>query len=129
MRGLGLAVVLLGLAGAVSASTGACNQQGDCPAATAIKSGASCSDDQLQCPYSLSAGEAPCTSCTCTAGAWACPSDFTCGDGGTPPTSDGGPPDMSEAAADDTGTGDAPSEAAPTDGGAADAPADAGGAG
>jgi hypothetical protein len=104
--------MLLAFGAAVSASTGACNQQGDCPAPTAIQAGASCADDQLQCAYSLSADQAPCTSCTCAGGSWVCPSNFTCGDGGGP-GGDGAPPEDGavEATPNDTGSDDAPSEA------------------
>lgn len=125
-RGLGL-LLALALTGAVSASAGACNQQGDCPAPTAIKAGASCGGDQLQCAYSLTTDDAACTSCTCTEGTWVCPTDFSCGDGAAP-SADGGATDdgATEASADDTGTGsDAPSEAAPTDTGTVDAPTEA----
>lgn len=126
MSGLRLVLLLFVLGAFASASTGACNAQGDCPAPTAIKAGASCTDDQLQCAYALSADEAPCTSCTCTGGSWVCPTNFTCGDGGGP-SSDGAPPQDGalEAASDDTGPGDAPNEAATIDTGNVDAPSEA----
>jgi hypothetical protein len=82
----------------------ACNQSetADCPTGT-IQPGGSCSDDQLQCAYSLSTPSAACdgtstvipSSCTCTSGSWACPSPFECGDSGT--TEDGAAPDAGEA--------------------------------
>jgi hypothetical protein len=120
MKGPGLLLVLLALAGAISASTGACNDQGACPAKAAVMPGGACSGDQLQCPFDLTTESAACdstttviaSSCTCTQGAWACPSPFNC-DGGAPATEDGAAP------AD--GAADGASEAETVDAGAADA--------
>ena len=82
-----LAVVLAAL-GVVA---GACNSVGDCPSASSITPGGSCSGDNLQCPYTTPAtvcngttvddGGAA-TSCTCVEGTWSCPSAASCEDGG-----------------------------------------------
>ena len=91
-----------------AAAGGACNTQGSCPAKEIIQPGASCSDDQLQCAFDLATPSAACdgtttipSSCTCTKGAWSCPSAFACeggaGDGGedgpSPETGDDAPSD------------------------------------
>jgi hypothetical protein len=72
----------------VAAPLAACNDVGDCPAASSIKPGASCSGDQLECPYTLDTPSPACdgttvegglqTSCTCDNGTWSCPSPVSC---------------------------------------------------
>jgi hypothetical protein len=96
----------------------ACNNVGSCP--SSIKPGASCSGDNLSCPYTITQGSSSSacasfndggpvsTSCTCTGGVWVCPS---CGsdDGG------GGGDDGGGDAASEGGTeasGDGPAETA-----------------
>jgi hypothetical protein len=76
-----------------------CNDVGDCPAATAIVPGGSCSGDNLECPFTLQSPSPTCdgttvqggvpTSCVCTGGTWACPDPVSCEEGGT--TGDDGP--------------------------------------
>jgi hypothetical protein len=101
-------LVGLGVAIAAAGPTAGCNDVGDCPAATAIVPGGSCSGDNLECPFTLQSPSPACdgtmvqggvaTSCTCTAGTWSCPSPVSC-EGG--PTGDDGPSggDASDAAA------------------------------
>jgi hypothetical protein len=100
--------VLVGTLGAF----GGCNNVGDCPAASSITPGGSCSGNNLQCPYTLPAssgddgGGTP-TSCVCTDGTWVCPSASTGDDGGT---------DAAEDSASDStveGGGDASPDVAP----------------
>jgi len=69
-RGLSLVAIL-----ALSVASGACNDIADCPSASSIRPGASCSGDQLECPYDLrsSDGTTTATSCTCVSGTWSCP--------------------------------------------------------
>ncbi len=71
---------------------GACNDVGDCPAAASIRPCASCSGNDLQCPYTLPGGDdaGTETSCVCQGGTWSCP---TAGDdaGGDDATADDGP--------------------------------------
>ncbi len=91
------------LAAAAAAALLACNNVGDCPAATDIVPGGSCSGDSLECPFTLQALDPACdgtmaeggimTSCVCTKGTWQCPS-VTCpgasGDDGGGAGDDGG---------------------------------------
>ena len=65
----------------------ACNDLGDCQGQS-VKPGASCSGDQLECPYTLDTPSPACdgtivegglqTSCTCQHGTWSCPSPVSC---------------------------------------------------
>jgi hypothetical protein len=112
-----LAISLLACLGAAIAAAphAGCNDVGDCPAATAIVPGGSCSGDNLECPFTLQTPDPACdgtmvqggvqTSCVCTGGIWACPDPVSCGDGG--PTGDdgssGGEAGEAAAAADATG--------------------------
>ena len=69
------------------AAFGACNPQDDCPAKEAIVPDGPCSSDTLQCAYDLVTPSPTCdgtsvtlaSSCTCTSGAWKCPSQVACG--------------------------------------------------
>jgi hypothetical protein len=93
------ALLCLCVAIAVTAHAG-CNDVGDCPAATAIVPGGSCSGDNLQCPFTLQSPSPACdgtmvqggvqTSCVCTDGTWNCPGPASCDEGGTS-GDDGGP--------------------------------------
>jgi hypothetical protein len=79
---LGLVVTLAALV------AGACNNVGDCPSASAITPGGSCSGDNLECPYTLQSPSMACdgtsidggiaTSCVCSGGSWTCPSPYSC---------------------------------------------------
>jgi hypothetical protein len=109
------------LVGAVTVAF-ACNSGvGSCPDKTAISAGASCSDDNLQCPYDLATPNPSCdgtnttieTSCTCTSGTWVCPDAVEC-----PAAEDGG----DEAATDDDGG--ATDDGAVTDDGGGDGASD-----
>ena len=90
---------------ALAVVLGACNNVGDCPAASAITPGGSCSGDSLECPYTLASLSPACdgtsvegglaTSCVCTNGSWACPDGVSC---------------PAAATGDDSGGGDAGSE-------------------
>jgi hypothetical protein len=72
----------------VAAALAACNDVGDCPAASSITPGASCSGDNLACPYTLATPSPACdgttvdggleTSCVCQNGTWSCPSPVSC---------------------------------------------------
>lgn len=100
---------------------GACNSVGDCPGASSITPGGSCSGDNLQCPYTTPAtvcngttvddGGAA-TSCTCVEGKWSCPSAASCEGGGG-----GGDDSGSDAAAEASGdsTVDVVSDTSPTE--------------
>ncbi len=112
-----------------------CNNPGNCPAATQVVPGGSCSGDNLQCPYTLApAGAAAdagvATSCVCTGGKWSCPSSGDGGDDGS--AADGGGDDGSPDAAGEASLGDAAAPDAPVDTGSASHPeagtADSGGA-
>ena len=87
---------------------------GSCP--STITPGASCSGDNLECPYTIESSAGACssiavdgavaTSCTCSGGVWSCPS---CGG------ADAGDAEAEEAGGDATmesGSGDASTEAA-----------------
>ena len=71
------------VAAALAAFAG-CNSLADCPAAAEVVPGGACSGNDLQCAYTLSTQTAACTgmtttvatSCTCTDGAWVCPTGF-----------------------------------------------------
>lgn len=90
-RGLSLVAVL-----SVGVAAGACNDIADCPSPKGIRPNASCSGDQLQCPYDLPAsdGTTTATSCTCSSGSWSCPSesadDASAGGDDGPAAPDGG---------------------------------------
>jgi hypothetical protein len=79
-----VAALLLG----VALGSGACNDVGTCPAASAISNGGSCSGDNLECPFTLVTPSPACdgtttqipTSCVCTSGSWSCPSPVVCGE-------------------------------------------------
>jgi hypothetical protein len=83
---------------AVGVASGACNDVADCPSASSIHPGGSCSGYQLQCPYDLAAsdGTTTATSCTCISGSWSCPTasadDASSGgdDGSSAPQGDAG---------------------------------------
>ena len=72
------------------AAFGACNPQDDCPAKEGISPDGPCSSDMLQCAYDLVTPSPTCdgtsvtlaSSCTCTSGAWKCPSPVACGGAG-----------------------------------------------
>ncbi len=82
-------VAALGLGAFVASlfAFGACNPQDDCPAKESISPGGPCSSEALQCAYDLATPSPACdgtsvtlaSSCTCTSGAWACPSPAACG--------------------------------------------------
>jgi hypothetical protein len=101
------------LAVAIAVLEGACNDVGDCPAASTIAPGGACSGNDLQCPYTLQTPSPACdgtevdggleTSCICTKGTWACPSPVSCGGGGT---DDGGPEAGVDSTVGDGGAGD-----------------------
>jgi hypothetical protein len=88
---------------------GACNDVGDCPAASSITPGGSCSGDNLECPYTLDTPSPACdgttvegglaTSCVCTKATWACPAAVSCG---AAPGDDAGGADGSDGAGDDS---------------------------
>jgi hypothetical protein len=95
----------LPLCAAIVAVVAACNNVGSCP--SSITPGASCSGDNLECPYTIQSSSATCssiavngavaTSCTCLSGIWQCPScaddgggDDGAGEGGDDATSEGG---------------------------------------
>jgi hypothetical protein len=67
----------------------ACNRQDDCPAKESITPDGPCGSEALQCAYDLVTPAPACdgtsvtlaSSCTCTSGAWACPSPVACGGG------------------------------------------------
>jgi hypothetical protein len=100
--------------------TGACNDTGTCPAKSAITPGASCDNDDLQCPYDLATPSAACdgtsttitTSCICSQGSWQCPAAFTCDAGASgDDAAEAGGDDAAESGGDDAadaGGGDAP---------------------
>ncbi len=114
---------------AAVAGVGACNEVGDCPAdAATIHDGDPCSGEGLQCAQDVTftacdgTQQTIASSCTCTEGAWSCPSEPDCDAGG-------GGDDAGEDAADasEDVTADAPEDVAtdaPADA-ATDAPADA----
>ena len=92
----------------------ACNDLGTCPAAAAVTPDAACSNEQLQCEYDLATPSPSCngtttvipSSCTCTDGAWVCPSAFDCDSGAAPSEDASASADgASEAAVADTGAG------------------------
>lgn len=74
--------VLVPLGAAVALVIAACNNVGSCP--SSITPGASCSGDNLECPYTIEPAAGACssiaadgalaTSCTCSGGVWSCPS-------------------------------------------------------
>jgi hypothetical protein len=78
---------LLAWAVLFTAPLAACNDVGDCQGQS-VKPGASCSGDQLECPYTLDTPSPACdgttvegglqTSCTCQHGTWSCPSPVSC---------------------------------------------------
>jgi hypothetical protein len=111
---LRLLVLPLVLAAGVLAAIAACNQQGNCPAKGSIQPGAACNEYQLQCEYDLATASPACdgtttvipSSCTCTDGAWVCPSAFDCDSGAAPSEDASASADgASEAAVADTGAG------------------------
>jgi len=119
------------LGAALALVLAACNNVGSCP--KTITPGASCSGDNLECPYTIQTTSSMCsslevdgavaTSCTCTGGVWSCPactaddggeeagSDATTEDG----SADGGQEGSTEASAD------GPAESSSTDSSATDA--------
>jgi hypothetical protein len=125
---LAFAFAAIGAVALVAVASGACNDQGDCPAKESIAPGAACSDDQLQCAYDLATPSAACdgtsttiaSSCICTKGAWSCPSAYSCeagpADGGDEGgTDEGGSGEGGGEAGDDGGGSDAPAVDAPSD--------------
>ncbi len=99
----------------VVAVAGACNDVGDCPAASAIQDQASCSGEQLECPYTLQTASPACdgtmvdgglaTSCVCTSGKWSCPQPVSCAaEGGT--ADDGSATDDGSSAGDGAASSD-----------------------
>ncbi len=104
MKGFSTILACLAFASALLA---ACNDVGDCPGASAITPGGSCSGDNLECPYTLQTPSAACdgtsvqggvpTSCTCAGGSWSCPSPIACdaaaGDDGSTPGDEAATPD------------------------------------
>jgi hypothetical protein len=81
-------LVCLCVAIATAVPLAGCNDVGDCPAATAIVPGGSCSGDNLECPFTLQTSSPACdgttvqggvpTSCVCTGGTWNCPEPVSC---------------------------------------------------
>ena len=128
------------LAVALLALEGACNNVGDCPAASSIKPGGSCQGDYLECPFTLETPSLACdgtsvegglaTSCICTSGAWVCPDPVSCGttdDGGGDGEVDGAAETGDDSATDDGGgDGNAADSAGNPDSGGGDAMGDAG---
>jgi hypothetical protein len=114
------------LAGVVIAIFAGCTNVGDCPAATSIVPGGSCSGESLECPYTLQSLSPACdgtavdggiaTSCVCTEGSWNCPAPVSCpgvqgdgGDAGAGPEDAGGEEatsDVSEAGATSDAVGE-----------------------
>ena len=120
---------------AVITAFGACNQEGDCPAKGTVMPGGSCTSDALQCAYDLQTPSPACdgtsttiaSSCTCTSGAWACPSPLSCGDGGsTEPGPDSGTAggDSSTPPGDDAGDSAPPRDAGAVEDALTDGPRD-----
>lgn len=72
--------LLMGVAG--------CTNVGDCPSASVVTPGGSCTGDMLSCPYDLATPSPACdgtmtsisTSCVCTKRAWTCPASVSCPD-------------------------------------------------
>ena len=82
-----LARMALGVACLVVA-VAACNSgAADCPAQASVQPGAPCTDDNVQCAYSLSSPSPACdgttttlaSSCVCVDKTWSCPSPVDCG--------------------------------------------------
>lgn len=115
---LGLALVAAGIA-----ATGACNSVGECPAdQTTIQDGVACSGDGLQCAFDVTYAACDGTkqtissSCTCSGGAWSCPSVPDC-DAGVEEAGDDAQVDAGDDACTDCDaaadvSADAPAEAA-----------------
>ena len=109
--------ILMPLCAVIAVAIAACNNVGTCP--STITPGGSCSGDNLTCAYTIKSGSAACssiavdgsvaTSCTCTSGAWVCPS---CGDDG------GGGDDAAVEAAPDAPAETSSEASMQTDGGA-----------
>jgi hypothetical protein len=103
-------IAILAACAAIAVALGACNDVGDCPAASAVTPGGACSGDNLQCPYTLQSFSPACdgttveggiaTSCVCTSGTWVCPDAVTC-----PPSAGGD--DASGGGGDDSSGGEA----------------------
>ncbi len=81
--------ILAAAAGAIllAVSVGACTADrisSDCPSKSSIQNGASCSDDNLQCPFDVTQTACDGTvttvssSCICQSGAWSCPDNWQC---------------------------------------------------
>ena len=89
MKGLRLLLLSLAIGVGGAEVIAACSESGTCPAKSAIKPDAACTDDQLQCPYDLSTPSVACdgtqtvipSSCTCSGGTWACPAPVDCSGG------------------------------------------------
>jgi hypothetical protein len=123
---------LVSLGAVFALALAACNNVGSCP--STITPGASCSGDNLECPYTIQSTSGACssiavdgavaTSCTCTGGVWQCPA---CGgeDGGEEAGSDATMEEGGEASVDGGGGGDVTVESG-HDGSLEDAGQDAG---
>src|ERR1039458_3846031 len=151
-RILTLALAVGALAVGVVGVEGACNNVGDCPSASSIKPGGSCSGNYLECSYTLQTPSQACdgtsvegglaTSCICTEGTWVCPDPVSCeaggtddgggdgevdgttdGQGGEAATEEGGGDSSGDSASAETGAGDAMGDGA-VEGAASDGAAD-----
>jgi hypothetical protein len=92
--------LFLPLSVVIALAIAACNNVGSCP--STITPGASCSGDNLSCPYTITSqtasstcqgfndGGPVATSCTCQGGIWACPSCAEDGGGGDATVEGGG---------------------------------------
>jgi len=108
---------------AVAVLFAGCTNVGDCPAASAVLPGGSCSGESLEFPYTLQSLSPACdgttvdggiaTSCFCTNGSWNCPAPVSCS--GPQATGDDAGAEESDDAAGEGATSDAPEEAATGD--------------
>jgi hypothetical protein len=84
----------------------------NCPTPQSVTPAGACADNDQQCPFNLDTPSPACdgttttiaSSCTCTAGTWACPAPVQCG-------SDSGSPDASADTSMDTSIPDAAGDA------------------
>jgi hypothetical protein len=83
-----LLAAALGVTGAIAlATTTGCNTgSGACPNVEQVVPGGACTEEELQCGFTLTTPNAACdgtsstydTSCTCTNGLWVCPDPIAC---------------------------------------------------
>lgn len=143
-RILALTLSVAALAVAVLGVESACNNVGDCPSASSIEPGGSCSGNYLECPYTLQTPSQACdgtsvegglaTSCICTQGTWVCPDPVSCeaggtGDGGGDGEVDGTTDGQGGEAGTEEGGEDSSGDSASAETGAGDAMGDGGGDG